>query len=183
MCVAVFQIFLVKETQRVVVHQNDTKICRETGVEGQWRDSRGEGQLGMTTRGVWAGNTPSLLSTVWQKLSYVGDMKVKQNALRSVIMSAGCVHCPTNTGQTKLPSSLGPTTDPCLTSSLSPGGSCLEALGAMAGDPRSCCMDPINCALLGGKACRSVKGAQVLCPDPGPPQSITKQGIGGDHER
>lgn len=49
------------------------------------------------------------------------------------------------------PSSLGPATDSCLMSSLSPGGDCLEALGTTAGDPRSCCMDPINCALLEGK--------------------------------
>lgn len=57
------------------------------------------------------------------------------------------------------PPPLGPATDPWLISSLSLGGSCLKALGATIGDPRFCCMDPINCALLGGKACRSVKGA------------------------
>lgn len=136
----------------------------------------------MTTGGVWAGNTPGSLSAVWQKLSCVGGRKVKQNALLSATLSASCVHCPTNTGQRKAPS-LGPATDPCFMPSLSPGGSCLEALGATARDPRSCCMDPINCALLGGKACRSVKGAQVLCPGPGPPQFITRQGIGDDRER
>lgn len=134
-------------------------IPKSVGTQGS-RDSGGTGrggQLGMTTRGVWAGNTPSLLSTVWQKLSYVGDMKVKQNALRSVTLSAGCAHCPTQ-GKQSL-SSLGPATDPCLMSSFSPGGGCLEALSATAGDPRSCCMDPINCALLGGKGVQVCKGS------------------------
>lgn len=146
-------------------------------------ETGGGGQPGTTTGGVWADNAPSSLSTVWQKLSCVWGMKVKQNALRSATLSASCVHCSTNKGQRKPPPSLGPATDPWLMPSLSPGGSCLKALGATIGDPRSCCMDPINCALLGGKACRSVKGAQVLCPGPGPSQSITRQGIGDDHER
>lgn len=104
-------------------------------------------------------------------------------------MPSALLHCqpavstvPQTQDKERLPS-LGPATDLCLMPSLSPGGSCLEALGATAGDPRSCCMDPINCALLGGKACRSVKGAQVLCPGPEPPQSITRQGIGDDRER
>lgn len=36
-----FRFLLVKETQRVVAHKNNTKICRETGVQGQWGDRSG----------------------------------------------------------------------------------------------------------------------------------------------
>lgn len=152
-------------------------IPKSVGKQGS-RGSGGTGvggQLGTTSAGVWAGNTPRLLSTVWQELGCVGGTTLShcQLALSTV---------PQTQGKPR-PPSLGPATDPCLTSSLSPGGSCLEALGATAGRPRSCCTDPINCALLGGKTCRSEKGAQVLCPGPGPPQSITRQGIGDDHER
>lgn len=38
-----FRFLLVKETQRVVAHKNNTKICRKTGVQGQWGGQEWEG--------------------------------------------------------------------------------------------------------------------------------------------